>query len=83
MRYVAVLGLVVNVWLCGWALLKSFHIEPTHEAVQAAELGGRMAMLAVPGLLAAVVGLVRRRWLLVCTALSLVLAAAATLVALA
>ena len=82
MRALPLLGLLLNLLLCGAALLKGFYIEPTEAALARSAEGQRMALCAVPGLVLAVVGLVRARWALACGALSLVLALGATLIAL-
>ena len=80
--FVPAIGLILNVVICGWALLKGFYIEPTTEALQESAEGQRMAMLAVPGLVLAVVGLARRRWALPCGALSVLLGLGAALIGL-
>ncbi len=76
------LGLILNLVLCGWALLKGFYIEPTTAALQESAEGQRMALLAVPGLALALTGLVRRRWAPVCGTLSLLLGIGAILIVL-
>lgn len=77
------LGLLVNLVLCLWALTKGFYIEPTHAAQAESAQGQRMALAAVPGLVLAIAGLVRRRWALPAGGLSLLLGTIALVLALA
>lgn len=81
MRILATLGVVLNLALCLMALLKGFYIEPTSAALAEAAQGKRMALLAVPGLIAGIVGLMRPRWTALLGGVSILLAAAAALVA--
>lgn len=82
MRSVPVPALVLNLVVCLWALSKGFYIEPTTAALQESAEGQRMALLAVPGAIVAVVGLARRRWSLPAGILSVLLALGAVLIAL-
>ena len=83
MRTVPALALVLNLVVCLWALSKGFYIEPTTEALEESAEGQRMGLLAVPGAIVAVVGLVRRGWALPLGTLSAVLGLGAVLIALA
>ncbi len=80
--FIPVIGLTLNLMICGWALLKGFYIEPTTEALQESAEGQRMALLAVPGLVLAVIGLVRRRWALPCGVVAVLLGLGAGLIGL-
>lgn len=82
MRLLPAVALVLNLVVCLWAFYKGFHIEPTDAAIEEAAQGQRMSFLAVPGLVIAIVGLVRGRWALTCGALSVLLALGATVIAL-
>ncbi|WEV77361.1 hypothetical protein O9K63_12265 [Janibacter cremeus] len=82
MRAVPALALVLNLVVCFWALTKGFYIEPTTAALAESARGQRMALLAVPGLILALVGLVRRRWSLPAGILSVLLGLGAALLAL-
>ncbi|WP_338749369.1 hypothetical protein [Janibacter alittae] len=82
MRSVPALAFVLNLFICAWALLKGFYIEPTTAALEESAQGQRMALLAVPGLVLAAAGLIRHRWAAVAGGLSLLLGVAALVVAL-
>lgn len=82
MRSVPALALLLNLVICAWALLKGFYIEPTTAALAESAQGQRMALFAVPGLVLAVAGLIRRRWAAVAGGLSVLLGLAALVVAL-
>lgn len=81
MRSVPALALVLNLVVCFWALTKGFYIEPTTAALAESAQGQRMALLAVPGAIVAVVGLVRRRWSLPAGIASVLLGLGAVLIA--
>lgn len=81
MRGLPALGVICCLLLCAWALLKGFYIEPTTQALARSAQGQRMALLAVPGLVMGIAGLVRARWGLAAGALSLLLALGALLIA--
>lgn len=82
MRSVPAVALVLNLVVCLWALTKGFYIEPTSAALEESAEGQRMALLAVPGAILAVVGLVRRRWSLPAGIISVLLALGGVLLAL-
>lgn len=82
MRSVPALALVLNLVVCFWALTKGFYIEPTTAALEESARGQRMALLAVPGVIVALVGLVRRRWSVPAGVLSALLGLGAVLLAL-
>lgn len=82
MRSLAALALVLNLIVCLWALTKGFYIEPTTAALEESAEGQRMALLAVPGAIVAVVGLVRRRWSLPAGVIAALLGLGAVLIAL-
>lgn len=81
MRSVAAFALVLNLGACLWALSKGFYIEPTTAALEESAEGQRMALLAVPGAIVAVIGLVRRRWSMTAGVISVLLGLGAVLVA--
>lgn len=82
MRSLAALALVLDLGVCLWALSKGFYIEPTAAALEESAEGQRMALLAVPGVIVAVVGLVRRRWSLPAGVIAVLLGFGAVLIAL-
>lgn len=81
MRSLPALALVLDLVVCFWALTKGFYIEPTTAALQESAEGQRMALLAAPGAIIAVVGLVRRRWSLPAGVVAVLLGLGAVLIA--
>ena len=70
------LGFLLNAALCVVAFVKGMHFEGTSDAIREAEVAQRIAVCAVPGVVAAIVGRRRSRTGMIAATLSVALAVA-------